>query len=468
MARIDSTEALKPHEKALKQLRLDQSLHQLLRATLGIEEFPDNLLDLLENRPVKQVDQVSNYLSALELKKLPPVKTIHEEKQLKAIWERVGDELVIQDETSYAKQLDHWGNVISPDWLGSEDEIPVTILIPATAQEMAEKITGSESTWDFISIQLPKEQDLMANKPLSLGDRANIAVRLYFSLQFLGMVSAQQSAKNGSRICQELLASLHLSNHFAFLDGADVKEWAKKQKRKVELEENQLQRLQAKIQALKGKRETEAQFKAHQLKVKELTQRIAKVESEIEALGSVRKPISIHPDSKSAFYYSIPDMTLKRLGLMTGKQTNAITFPALAPTGECPKYTSVRLGLPKEKDPTYTFRTAKQLRTMLAYLCPMTNGTAITFNVPRVGNDRENQKVITSPTLVLPDVWSDLALGLKKHTNSRAVDSMSEDDYESSGLQVDFESAIYGDYKTREGELLRVLPTIDNLIAKEF
>ncbi|WP_415899309.1 hypothetical protein [Neptuniibacter sp. QD48_11] len=468
MARIDSTEALKPHEKALKQLRLDESLHQLLRATLGIEEFPSNLLDLLENRPVKQVDQVSNYLSALELKKLPPVKTVHEKSQLTARWVKDDGELVIQDESAYAKQLDHCANIICPDWLGIEDEIPVTILIPTTAQEVPEKITGSESNWDFISIQLPEEQDLLASKLLSRADRANIAVRLYLSLQFLGMVSAQQSARNGSRICQELLASFQLSKYFSYLDGADVKGWAKKQKRKVELEENQLQRLQAKIQALKGKRETEAQFNAHQRKVKELSQRIAMVESEIEALGSVKKPTRIKPNSKSAFYYSIPDMTLKRLGLMTENKTDAITFPALAPTVVCPKYTSVRLGLPKEKDPTSTFRTAKQLRIMLSYLCPMTSGTAITFRVPRWTNGEEHEKGITSPTLILPEVWSDLALGLKKHTNNKTIQSMSTESYESSGLQEDFESAIYGNYDTREDELLRVLPTIDNQIAKEF
>ncbi len=60
---------------------------------------------------------------------------------------------------------------------------------------------------------------------------------------------------------------------------------------------------------------------------------------------------------------------------------------------------------------------------MLAYLFPMTCGTAITFNIRK---ETVNQK-ITTPLLILPKTWNNLAQALKLHDPKKELPEYNED-----------------------------------------
>ncbi|GAA0695315.1 hypothetical protein GCM10009104_23760 [Marinobacterium maritimum] len=472
MGRIASTTGLKPHERALNALGMDADYYQLILATLGIsKKYPESTKDLLDHDRLRLSEQVVTPFTFAQLKQLPALNLETEHKEVSGTWESTGGELVIGAGNDYAQALDQAVQEVMPDWIGQETEIPITILLPGQAQQTSNDLVGAESHWRFITAQMTEEQGLFSSEAMQPVEKANLAIRLYSACKFLGLVGTQQSVRNGSRICLELLQAIGIDDQLEYLSAARLQEWSKQQQKWVKLEDNQRHTLLDKLRKIKStSTKTDIQLQHKQTKLDEVCRKIEMVEREIAVLLKQEPTdLNIKPVKNRAFYYAIPPHTLNTLDPSYKAVAGSKVFPTLSPKEGGLAYTTVCLGQAKEKDPTALIRTAQQLRVMLAYLCPMTSGTAITFKVPKRAYS-EGRKVIgvTSPTMILPRAWADLALGLKQYTKNTVTKPMSDEDYESQGMKADFVSAIYADYDTKQDELLRVLPTLENDKAIDF
>lgn len=465
MGRIASSSCMKPHERALSQLSIDERLHQLILATLGVSaSFPEKASTLLHDQQLKIPENTLKPFLLADLINLPALDMRAEETTVLGTWERKDDALVIGAGSDYAIKLDEATQKIAPDWIGAENEIPVTILLPGKVQKERDDLIGSESCWRFITIRAQEKHDLFSDECMAPKDKANLAVRLYSTCKLLGLVGTQQPARNGSRICVDLLEAIGIADQLHYLCAKKLREWSKQQVQRSSLEDNQLNTLQNKrfkISVTSPKTDRECREK--QAKQDEVERRIQEVRQQIADLETAYSVARITPDKNKAFYYAIPEATMDTL--LPGKKSQLITGLPVMLTSS-PKemnlaFTTVCLGQPKEKDATALIRTAGQLRLMLAYLCPMTSGTAVTFRVPKRANmGRGRTTGITSPTLILPKAWAELAQGLKNYTRNTATKPMSDEDYQYQGNRADFVSAIYADYDTKQDELLRIIPTV--------
>lgn len=474
MGRVDSTEQLKPHEIALRQLCMDADHCDLIEALLGLNgQSLEQFTHLLTNGKVKQLDDVCNHFTPDDLAKLPFVEQDNNAKHVEGHWIK-GDELfAIDDSSDYAQKLNDSVCGIYPDFLGCEDTIPVTLLLPSSVQQDVMKLEGSASSWKFITVEnfhfKPQKLSVFADtttekaKANRLKEQAEstLALRLYFAFKVLGLVDTQQSARNGSRIFLDLLRALDLSDQLNLLESTQLKAWTKTQKERLKLEE-QFHTQEVRDRTLDDHSNSESSATRARKKKRrdEIHAKMFSIEQQIQQLD-LKKPAPASPETKKALYYTIPDALFERLGWYGEDDKHSINFPTLKlkkPTDLM--FTTVCLGSPKKNDPTALLRDADKMRLMLCYLCSMTSGTAITFNVKRSAYRVDRKTMgITSPTLILPEVWSDLAKGLKQHNSNSEVQAMSDGDYRSDGLRSDFVSAIHGDYLTKQDELLRLLPT---------
>ena len=467
MGRIDSTEDLKPHEIALRKLCLDSHVYDLVLASLGLKNKPlVEFEKLLDNGIIRQLDDVSRHFSPKDFSKLEKLKLNAKKVNISGKWVKEGDNFSIEDSDNYAKKLNDAIHKIYPDFGADSQKIPVTLLLPSSIKEDVFKLEGTPSKWEFITIQDDDKKTeeecafgLSALAALAAQAKLAFALRLFLSFKFLGLTNTQQSKKNGSRLFLDIIRSLNIEDQFDLLNCNELKDWSKryKQREKLQLKINTLQRQDEELDS-KYKSDTATNFNKKKARREVIHNKISDLESKIDNISlSDVQPTGM--ETTDSFYYTLPSNLCEMLNIPNYPHT--YTFPTLKTKVESHlKFTSVCLGQDKKNDPTALIRDTDKMRLMMCYLCSMTSGTAITFYVDKKMLEGSKALGITSPTLVLPEVWCDLALGLKQHNSNQDVTSMSNDDYEASDPRKNYVSAIHGTYLAKQGEILRIIPNI--------
>lgn len=473
MGRIDSTDELKPHEIELRKLRMDNERYQLIMSTLGLKSTELSKFKLLlDNGAVKQLDEFSGHVTPDDFAKLPAMKLNVKKSSVSGKWIKDEEQYRVSDEHGYTEKLNKAVRNIYPDFSEETQRIPVTLLLPSEIKQDEFKLLGSPSKWDFITVQNDDKQlkTKKASGVESLSEQAELAfpLRLFFAFKFMGLVDTLQTDKNGSRIYLELIRSLNIADHFDLLNHAKLKAWSKRYKQRIKLS-TKLDTLQSRDTELYSRNtpNSASQVKGKRKDREEINAKFKEIQQQIDQLDLAPIP-SESVDTEHAFYYAVPEDVRELLKL--SDKESIYSFPTLKTKVHSElKFTSVCLGQPKKKDAKALSRSTEKMRLMLCYLSSMTSGTAITFYVDKNAYKGKKKTLgITSPTLILPEAWAELAKGLKQHNSSSEVSSMSDDDYADGKLRADFTSAIHGDYLVKQGELLRLLPMLENENASEF
>jgi len=467
MGRIDSTEELKPHEIALRKLCIEKERYLLIMATLGLESTPlTRFKSLLDNSLVKQLEEASGHFTPDDFTKLPPIGLHAKKTSISGNWVKDGDHYRVSDDKGYTKKLNKAVQTIYPEVDANTQLIPITLLLPSSIKQDLYKLEGSPSKWDFTTVQNDDKQlkTKSAFGVEALANQAKLAfpLRLFLAFKFLGLADTQQSARNGSRIFLELIRSLNIVDHFDLLSTTELKAWNKRYKQKINLDVR-LNTQRDKLNDLNHHYSS-----ATQAQIEKKQKRRDEIEAKISEIRKLINQINLDPipsegiETANSFYYAIPD-DLRDL-LQLPEDERVYTFPTLKTKAEPElKYTTICLGQAKQKDRNALTRDTEKMRLMLCYLCSMTSGTAITFYVDKNAY-KGNRKTlgITSPTLILPDLWCELAMGLKQHNSNQDVASMSDENYDASNERKNFVSAIHGTYLAKQDELLRLIPMGDS------
>lgn len=473
MDRIDSTDVLKPHEIALRNLRMDKERYQLIMATLGLTSSDlSKFKSLLDNGAVKQLEEFSGHVTPDDFAKLPAMKLNVKKSSVSGKWIKDEEQYRVSDEHGYTEELNKAVRNIYPDFSEETQRIPVTLLLPSEIKQDEFKLLGSPSKWDFITVQ-NDDKHLKTNTAFdvdTLPEQAKHAfpLRLFLAFRFIGLADTLQTDKNGSRIFLELIRSLNIASHFDLLSHAKLKAWGKRYKQHSNLNSKlNTQHRRARELNSRSTPNSASQMKRKRLACEAVNAKINEIQHQIDQIDIEPIP-SESAKIESAFYYAMPKNVRELLKL--SNKASTYVFPTLKTKAEPElKFTSVCLGQPKKKDRNALLRSTDKMRVMLCYLCSMTSGTAITFYVDKNAYKGKKKTLgITSPTLILPEAWSELAKGLKQYNSSNKVSQTSDDSYEDGNLRANFTSAIHDDYLKKQYELLRLIPTLDSEKMTEF
>ncbi|MCP4595428.1 hypothetical protein [Neptuniibacter sp.] len=445
---------------------MKQSDHGLIMFALGLAPIPEELDKLLSNGSVKLLDELYDQFTAHHFSQLPTLNLHTDRINVEGRWHEQDGYYAVGDD-EYADKLYEAIMSIYPEPSPLADKVPVTILLPSAIKQDEFKLTDSPSEWEFITL---KEEDKQDDKSYQLGlqglrDELDMAypLRLFLAFKFLGLVDTLKPANNNSRIVTDLLESLSMSGQFDFLDHKKLTEWSKQYKEHCRIS-SRIDTLQEKDSELyklitSG---TPGQIKKTREKRNQVQSDIANLKEKLSDIDISPLQATPSPETKS-YYFAIPKELRVELELPEDKP---YCFPTLKIKSKPKlKYTTVCVDSAKPTDRHRAKRSTDKLRFMLCYLCSMTSGTAITFYVDKAKYQSVTGK--NSPTLILPDSWAKLALGLKQYENA-GTPSMSDDDYASDNLKKDYIAAIYGSYISKQGELLRLIPTVWGPQPKEF
>ena len=471
MGRVGSTEKLKPHEKELRKLCMKQSDYDLIMFALGLGPLPEELDKLLSHGSIKLLDEVYEHFSIDDFSELTPLNLHTENISISGQWHEEDGHYMVGDD-KYAEDLRHAIMNVYPTPSPELKKVPVTILLPSAIKQDEFKLTDSPSEWEFITLQEEDKQDEKSYQLGLQGLRKELdmayPLRLFLAFKFLGLIDTLKPANNTSRIVIDLLESLSMLGNFDLLDHKKLTEWSNKYKEfcRISSRIDTLQEKDSELYKLTTSG-TPGQIKKAREKRIQIQQDIANLRRQLSAIDLTR--LQEAPESepetetkKKSYYFAIPNELRVEMGLPTDKP---YCFPTLK-TKSKPKlkYTTVCVDSATPNNRQRADRSTDKLRFMLCYLCSMTSGTAITFYVDKEKYQTATGKV--TPTLILPDSWAKLALGLKQYENS-GTSSMS-DDYVSDNLKKDYIAAIYGPYLSKQGELLRLIPTVWGPQPKEF
>lgn len=429
MGRIGSTKELKPHEKVLMHLGMDEGLNKLVLAMLGISDRkPCELQDLLtepalKDQPIKQLHNVRGTFPIQALGVLPNINLAYSSTHISGNWVEDGNQFRMASDRSYDSALYESICAIYPDINSCSELVPVTLLLPSDVRADVSSLSDARSDWQFIRIG-DETEDRPEGRRYGLDYYSTAtdelyALRFYLAFKFLGLVDVKHDPRSSKVLFLQILTALGMRDHLDLIDRVQLSKWTKDNRDKL----------------IRGE----------------------EVKLDYEKLRS-----TIGPEiSPKAFYYTAPLYRHpKILKAIENNDSEMIYFPFLT----CKKSVSspfqdVNLGSQKAKDRKSLKHATSNMRTMLAYLCSMTSGTAITFNVPVLKKEGERKTTgITSPTLILPAAWNELALSHKGVRPGGEFIAMSDDEDDDSDERANFRNAIYANYYTKQDELLREIP----------
>lgn len=417
----------KSHEKTINRTYVDEVLDADVLSLLGMFNTPigklANRFDKKEKLKIPD-EHVTNF-DADDLAQLPPLKLNIELSEADTDWVLKEDGnfgFFEDDEDDYIERIQKAVDAIYPcnkntDKDKDKDLIPITILLPNVnpfdiegleGEELEfsnneyEKLDGSYSYsyWQFITLKNESDGDKLGFQDLAENPDSFYGLRLFLALKLLGIVKTNQGGKNLSRIFYELINSTPLNEHFTLLSSKKIQEYNKLHK--------EIEVLKRKLKKLKNTNE-----------IKDCNDLITEKSNEIGEMYL----FSTAADIKSGCYYSL---LIDNLSKLNSKKFDLdpdedFVFPTLDSSLNSPIFSTNKLDLDKGKPSP---RIMRRMRFMLSYLFPMTCGTAITIYIKKESDDQ----LISSPLLLLPQSWNDLAAALKKHNPKEELPDYDDED----------------------------------------
>lgn len=363
-----SSVKFKPHEENLRKFFFDEKEHDCLLGLLGIDGYHIDIDSFKTNniRPATPEGycnrMTKNDLIGISGRKLKPSKI-----SVQGVWDTDDDEkrISIKEPDDYGIQLSKALN----DRMTTDDDdtIPITIFIPIKPCISMGGLSGFKPKWDFYDL----DKDRTANNPkTSLIESCDFsyALRMFIFFKSLGIVNTTKTKSDEQSIYPKIMSLATQLNIFNTIILADIKSSIKKH-----------------IQ-------------------------LSKEHGDIayDVLPNNPKLIASFNSGEStdkSFSYSLPENETTD-GFTCRNSPSSYLYPSLdfSCEREAPiKYRHISVHKHCEDNNTLRHsRSRDYLMQIMTMYCSLTNGTAITFRVPKstaAGNDR-----LKTPTLLLPEI----------------------------------------------------------------
>lgn len=373
---------------------------RIIRNRKNVENI-DERLATAKNLAKKMLDEPDDHDLTAKQEQLKKLKELNQLKKLDEQYKC--DDLFITPEDQaiemlqpshldeYTNKLQKAIDTIYPNNSEADlDLIPVTILLPNSYPQEGDELDGKYSYWEFINIKNEDNGEAQGFQALAEDPDSFYGLRLFLVFKALGLAKTNQGEKNLSKIFFDLINSTPLAEHFTLLSS--------KKSRIYQQVTKELESLEKKLIKLEKKEKTTEI---------ELNEQKSLIEKKRKQLNKMTL-LSTNDDIKSGCYYSLPIDELSTINNQKFEATPDAypVLPTLSSDLYCPLYTTNRAEINKGKPSPLKMN---QMRFMLAYLFPMTSGTAITFYIKK----EDSEQNIAAPLLILPETWNKLGLGLK-------------------------------------------------------
>jgi hypothetical protein len=468
---------LKPHEKALKSLIIDERITKFILKTLGLAAYDDHELAGVINTNNKLKKSYFDLFEASELLQLPKLNL--NVTSISAEGEWIEDEglLKVSNNNDYEQIICQAIDNIFPHTLNADGLIPLTILLPSSVEMEGDNLVGKKSSWNFILVNSETNNDALGSIELINDLNSCFGLRLFSVFQSLGLVDSLQSVRKNT-FFSNLIQSTGLHKHFSLVDSKNIKLFKKledfldeldKKIRKINSKINKLQHSES-IHDSTAKRDEIRQERAELHSQRDaIYEELIQAETESNKLEDKLSTTNI----LKSFYYTIAMPVLQNEDSTNKDHTPIYKIPAFK-FKESPAFQVNII----ETDGFASAESAKQVKKaklakrfidrmnfMLSYLFSMTSGTAITILVKPEKTPLKGAKSqgIEAPTIILPKVWNELALAIKQHNPRDKVKNYYDEAENDHVDKSTFQNALYFDFWYKREELMRCIPTVKGL-----
>ena len=454
---------LKPHEIVLKSLVIDERITRFILTVLGIKESNDEQLGGVIRTNEKLKKSYFNLFTAEALLSLPKLNLNIHSQRAQGEWIKSDNLLKISNDENYEKLLEEAINTIYPPKnVRADGLIPLTFFLPDSVEMDGDNLIGKKSCWNFITIKSESTSQATGSLELINNPDSLFGLRFFSIFQSLGLVDPLQSPKKNT-LFSNVIQSTGLGNHFNLVNSRYIKLW-KMLNNILKISLEKLEKIDIKINNKIDKRDSIAndydcdkgaklQLEIETLDSDKTTilEEITNSENELEKLNNK----VITNNITQSFYYCTKKHTPSDEELEDGIAN--FTLPAFKFT-DSPIFQTNIIEL-DGNIPAKRFM--ERMQFMLSYLLSMTSGTAITFLLKPEKTELKGKKVqgLETPTIILPKIWNELALGIKQHNPKESVENYFESTDKKSVDKTTYQQALYYDFWHKRQELLRCIPT---------
>lgn len=329
---------------------------------------------------------------------------------------------VISDNGDLNKYSDNATKIFSRIFNDDQDgkTSPVTIFFPQKPESERNGLVGLKVDWKFYNFdhewnEIKSLEELVAQK------QSFFALKLLLLFKSLGLANLTKSKEDEENILPDILRSLGIESDLHVMEIKSLRE------------------------AVKG-------FESKGIIKRDV--------------GDLVKPSQYSVGGDRPFIYTIPKDTVRFINITDDDDEKKIHFPTIhLHQASKAKYKAVHVDAYSEKNPRRNYLSREQLIHFMTIYCSLTNGSAVTLNIPRVprqGDGREKSGILT-PTILVPEYCYEEALRFKRHkvplggpvsdptgaTNANGTPA-EEDLPPDSTIE-----AVYGDFSKLKKELIR-------------
>ena len=451
---------LKPHEKALKSLIIDERITKFILKTLGLAAYDDHELAGVINTNNKLKKSYFDLFEASELLQLPKLNLNFTSISAEGEWIEDKGLLKVANNNDYEQIICQAIDNIFPHTLNADGLIPITILLPSSVEMEGDNLVGKKSSWNFILVNSQTNNALGSIDPIN-NLNSCFGLRLFSVFQSLGLVDSLQSVRKNT-FFSNLIQSTGLHKHFSLVDSENIKLFKKledfledldKKLRKIDSKINKLQHSESIHHSTKKREAISQELTKLRSQQKAMQEERTQAETELNKLNAT---LSITDTTKS-FYYTIAKCVLQNEDSTTEDSTTE------DPTNmdHTPPYKIPAFKFKESPAFQVNKRFIDRMNFMLSYLFSMTSGTAITILVEPQKTHLSGPKHhgVEAPTIILPKVWNELALAIKQHNPRDRVKNYYDEAENDHVDKSTFQNALYLDFWHKREELMRCIPT---------